>query len=182
MRSATTRRAAVLAASLMAGSALFVLAGCGTDSSSPESSNAVSSTTESVAMTDAWVKAVSGDEEMTAAFGVLTNASSDEVTLVSASTSAAGMVELHEVVMEDGSMVMQPKEGGIVVPADGSATLEPGGDHIMLMELDGAIEPGEVVTFELAFDDGSSVTVDATAKEFSGADEDYDGGQSMDEG
>jgi hypothetical protein len=50
------------------------------------------------------------------------------------------------------------------------------------MELGGTIEPGEVVTLELEFDDGSSITVDATAKEFSGADEDYNGGQSMDEG
>lgn len=133
-------------------------------------------------MSDAWVKAVSDDEEMSAAFGVLTNASADGITLVSASTSVAGMVELHEVVMKDGSMVMQPKEGGIPVPAEGEATLEPGGDHIMLMELGGTIEPGEVVTLELEFDDGSSITVDATAKEFSGADEDYNGGQSMDEG
>ena len=70
-------------------------------------------------------------------------------------------------------MVMQPKEGGIPIPAGGSATLEPGGDHIMLMDVTEPIKPGDVVELELELSDGSTITMTATAKEFSGADEDY---------
>ena len=32
------------------------------------------------------------------------------------------MMEIHEVVDKDGAMVMQPKEGGLVVPAGGTAS------------------------------------------------------------
>jgi copper(I)-binding protein len=161
----------------VAGLALGALTACGSEASDNDSDSAAA-----VGVTDAWVKAIPADEEMTAAFGVLTNESDEDVTLVSATTPAAGMVELHEVVMKDGEMVMQPKEGGITVPANGTSTLEPGGDHIMLMDVTDPIEPGDVVELELEFSDGNTLTMQATAKEFSGAEEDYQSGDSMGDG
>lgn len=35
-----------------------------------------------------------------------------------------------------GSSTMRPKDGGFVIPADGSHALVPGGDHIVLMDLE----------------------------------------------
>jgi copper(I)-binding protein len=172
------RRSRVLTAVAAAGLAVAGLSACGTDDE-PAPTDAAASDT-SISVSDAWVKAV--DSDMTAAFGTLTNNTDAEVTLVAASTSAAPMVELHEVVMKDGSMVMQPKEGGIPIPASGSATLEPGGDHIMLMDVTEPIEPGDLVELELELSDGTTVTMTATAKEFSGADEDYNSDSSMDDG
>ena len=125
-------------------------------------------------MTDPWVKAV--DSGMTAAFGTLSNSSGGEVVLVSASTPASPAVQLHEMAMKDGEMVMQEKADGIPVPAGGQAVLEPGGDHIMLMDVAAPIRPGDVVTLTLTFSDGSTTQVEAVAKEFTGADEDYDDG------
>lgn len=148
---------------------LLVLAGCGEDdgTSAPGTAQA-----DAVTVSDAWVKAV--DEGMTAAFGVLSNGGDAEVTLVSATTPAAAMVEIHEVVMgAGGDMVMQPKEGGVMVAPGSSATLEPGGDHLMLMDVDAAIEPGDEVTLTLEFADGSTLQVTATAKEFTGGNEEY---------
>ncbi len=146
------------------------LVGCGSSagSAAPESS------TSAVTMTDPWVKAV--DSGMTAAFGTLANSSGGEVVLVSASTPASPEVQLHEMAMKDGEMVMQEKAGGIPVPAGGQAVLEPGGDHIMLMDVAAPIRPGDVVTLTLTFSDGSTTQVEAVAKEFTGADEDYDDG------
>lgn len=51
--------------------------------------------------------------------------------------------------------------------------LEPGGDHLMIMDLSRPVQPGEDVTITLELDDGSTMDVVSTAKEFSGADEDY---------
>lgn len=127
---------------------------------------------DDVTVSDTWVKAVDG--EMTAAFGVLDNSGDADATLVAASTPAAARVEIHEVVMgEGGEMVMQPKEGGVVVSAGSSVTLEPGGDHLMLMDVTGPIEPGDEVALTLEFADGSTLDVTATAKEFSGGNEEY---------
>jgi len=145
--------------------AALTLAACGSATS------AGSSTAPAVTASDAWVK--TAQSGMTAAFLTPSNPTGEDVVLASAATPAAGMVELHEMAMADGQMVMRPKEGGITIPAGGSATLEPGGDHIMLMELTGPIAAGDVVTLTLTFGSGETLTVEATAKDFDGGNESY---------
>ena len=46
----------------------------------------------------------------------------------------------------------------------------------MLMDVSEPIQPGDTVPITLTFDDGSTLEMDAVAKEFTGADEDYDDG------
>jgi len=157
-----------LARTAVAAALALTLAACGSNSSS----DGAGTPAPGVTAADAWVKAV--DSGMTAAFLTLTNSTDKDVTLVKASTPAAGMVELHEMAMQDGEMVMQPKAGGIPVKAGGSATLEPGGDHIMLMELTGPVKVGDDVALTLTFDDGTTLEVTAPAKEFDGGNESYE--------
>lgn len=145
----------------------ILLAACG-NQASPAASDTQA---EAVTVTDAWVKATT--DGMTGAFGVLTNDGTTDATVVKATSDVAPRVEIHEVVMADGEMVMQPKEGGIVVPAGGSATLEPGGDHIMLMELGQPLEPGDELILTLEMADGSTLDVTAVAKPFTGGNETY---------
>ena len=47
----------------------------------------------------------------------------------------AAMVELHEMSMVDGAMAMQAMPDGLVVAAGRGKVLEPGGYHVMLMDL-----------------------------------------------
>lgn len=172
-------RTALIATAITA--AAVSVTACGQDdagsSASPETSTSTSSessaATTSITAEDPWVKAV--DSGMTAAFVTLENDSDTEVVLMSASTPASQMVELHEMTVKDGQMVMQPKEGGIPIPAGDHVHLEPGGDHIMLMDVTEPIEPGDTIDLTLTFDDGSTLDVEAVAKEFTGADEDYSG-------
>lgn len=139
---------------------LFGLAACGSDESDA-----------GLSVSDAWVKASDGG--MTAAFGVLTNDSGGEVVVVGAETSASERTELHEVVTTDGEMVMQQKEGGFAVPADGEHTLEPGADHIMILDLASPVEPGDEVTITLSLDGGATYEYSAQAKETEGGEEPY---------
>ena len=74
--------------------------------------------------------------------------------MISATSAAVTDVELHEIAMPDGKMVMRPKKGGFVIPARGTHELEPGGDHIMLMGLAAAVKPGDEVAFTLKLADG----------------------------
>lgn len=82
----------------------------------------------------------------------------------------------------DEGMSMSPIEGGIVIPAGGSLTLEPGSFHIMLMGVTAPIAAGDGVDITLTFSDNSTIGFQATAKEFTGADEDYSGGEDAMEG
>lgn len=133
-----------------------------------------------VSVQDPWAKAA--DSGMTAAFGTLRNASDDDVTIVSATAEdVTDRVELHEMSTdENGQMVMREKDSGITIPAGESHALEPGGDHIMLMELPKAVEPGQEVRVTLTFSDDSTMSFTAPARSFSGAEEDYEGDEGMD--
>jgi hypothetical protein len=164
------RTAAVLSTSLLA---LAMLGACASDSSTDAATQAASSAAAACPLTvaDPWVKAT--DAEMTGGFGVVSNSSDADVTVASAASPAAGMMEIHEVVDKDGQMVMQPKAGGLVVPAGGSAELEPGSDHLMLMKLSAPIEAGDQVQITLTCATGGEVAFTAVAKPFEGGAETY---------
>jgi len=144
-------------------------------------STAASSSAESeVTIADSWVKATVGTEDpsMTAAFGVLTNHTGRDLTIVSATNDVTDRTELHEMAMVDGAMVMRPIAGGIPIPANGTTTLAPGGLHVMIMDAKTPIAPGDDVHVTLTLSDGSTLLFHATAKEFAGANESYNGGTS----
>lgn len=147
------------------------LAGC----ASTDTGTTAATEADSVTITDAWVKAA--DSGMSAAFGELENTGDSDAAIVSITSDASSMMELHEVVDDgSGSMVMQQKDGGFVVPAGGSLTLEPGGFHFMLMDLTAPLVAGDEATFTVTFEDGSTMDFTAPVKDFTGADENYNGG------
>ena len=114
---------------------------------------------------------------MTAAFGILTNDGTEDLVVTGARSDLSDTMELHETVQNpDGSMAMQPKEGGFTVPAGGEHELAPGGDHIMVMEPRPAARAGrDSHHHPRPLSDGSTIDVEATVKEFTGAEEDYQG-------
>jgi len=144
---------------LFALSGLLVVAGCRTAS-------------DGLTVDDPYVKAAAAGE-MTSVFGRLVNSGPDDLTVVSASSDAAESVELHEMVMADGAMVMREKPDGFVVPAGETVELEPGGLHVMLIGLSGDIEPGAQVTVTLTLSDGTEVELTAQAREMANAQESY---------
>ncbi|WP_244296699.1 copper chaperone PCu(A)C [Paenarthrobacter nitroguajacolicus] len=172
-----TKRKIVPVLSLLA-AASFALSGCGQSDAqtSTTQSASPSQSSEPLTVSDTWIK--TADSGMSAAFGSIRNTSDKDVTIVSAAAPVATMVELHETVMgSDGTMKMQAKQGGFVVPARGELKLEPGANHIMLMDLTKPVQAGDEVTFELKTSDGGTVTFTAQAKDFSGANENYTAGE-----
>ena len=146
------------------------LAGCGAD----EAPSEAPSEADSVTISDGWIKSV--DTGMTAGFAEIRNDGAEQVRVVSASTPVAPMMELHEVVPSaDGSMKMQPKEGGFTVAAYDTTVLAPGGDHLMLMNVTDPLTPGTDTEITLTFEDGSSTTFTAQVRDFAGAQENYSG-------
>lgn len=167
-------RFVVAAAALM-----LALSGCSGATEAPAATTDSATSADTLAMTDAWVKA--SESGMTGAFGLLENSGPDDITVVSAETSAASMIELHETVANDaGDMVMQENPDGFVVPAGGSIELVPGGRHIMLMGLTGPLAAGDAAAFTLDLADGSSLDFSAPVKDYTGADETYEGDTEMD--
>lgn len=174
----TPRPFAVFAACILVTASLSA---CGADSAAPAAAPVASPSASAapgaaLSVTDPWAKAADAGE-MTAAFGTLVNHTDATLTVVSAASPLASAVELHEVVEEHGETSMRRKEGGLVIPPSGTHQLAPGGDHLMLMKLTRAAEPGMEIPLTLTLADGTTVEFTATVKEFSGANEDYRPGE-----
>lgn len=126
-----------------------------------------------LSITDAYAKAMPAGQ-MTAIFGRIQNTTGQDVTVVSATTEVAASTELHEMVMDGGRMVMRPRAGGFVVPANGTLDLSPGGLHVMLIGLKQDLVAGQQVTTTLTLSDGSTVVFTATVRDMANAQESYE--------
>ena len=183
-RPLTTRPAAhrALATVVALGLGLAAVTGCSAQQGDEASSSAQSSTSASASaapltLDNGWAKAA--DSGMTAAFGTLTNTSDKDVTLTGATAlGTAESVQLHETVTDgsNGSSTMKEKDGGFTIPAGKSITLEPGGNHIMLMGLTCSLKAGADLTLQLRTDAGTQ-DVTVPVRDYSGAKEEYAPGE-----
>ncbi len=104
-----------------------------------------------VEVKDAWVRTSVQGQKATGAFMKIT--AKDGAKLVGASSPAAGVVEVHEMKMEGDVMKMRAVPGGLDIPAGKTVELKPGGYHVMLMDLKGALLKGSTVPLTLVFKD-----------------------------
>ena len=126
-----------------------------------------------VTIAEAWSRQPAEGQTVTAVYGVVSNASDADVTIVAASSPVSSDVQLHETIMDGDQMTMKEKEGGFVVPAGGEFVFESGGPHIMMMDIDPATYPAMVeVTLEL--DTGESLTFEAEVRAVDGMEMGHD--------
>ncbi len=115
-----------------------------------------------VTVGEPWVRGTVAAQKATGAFMELT--SSEDAVLVSASSPVAGVVEVHHMAMDQGVMKMRaiPR---LDLPAGKTVRLEPGGYHVMLMDLKQQMKAGDVVaiTLEIQGKDGKTRTVEVKA-------------------
>lgn len=116
-----------------------------------------------------------------ALYFVATNNGDTDDFLVGATTDVASAVEIHETTMgDDGSTGMQPVES-LAVSAGGSLELEPGGYHLMLVDVE-RMEVGDTVDITLTWEKAGEMAVKAevvdpadTMGDMDMGDEDEDG-------
>lgn len=90
-----------------------------------------------------------------AIFGTLENASGGTLSIIEANSDVAATVELHTHTMDEASgvMMMRPVDQ-YDVEANNRLTLEPSGNHIMLMGLSKVLTEGETFPLTLVFENG----------------------------
>ena len=121
-------------------------------------------TKKDIVVTNAWVRLMPPSQTTTAAYMVIENNTDKEVILEGASTDVAGMTHLHQMGHKDGMMTMG-SAGEIHIPSKGKATLEPGGLHLMLMDLKKPLNKGDQVPLTLNFQGGNNIVVNADVRE-----------------
>lgn len=85
-------------------------------------------------------------------------------SMESTTTAMSGDSMATETTMGGGMMSMQPVEA-IEVPADGSVALEPGGFHIMLLDVKKVLAVGDTIEVTLTFEKAGEVQATAEVRE-----------------
>ncbi|MEZ5257207.1 MAG: copper chaperone PCu(A)C [Ilumatobacteraceae bacterium] len=180
-RSLFTRSVAAVAALTM------IVAACGDD----KADSTASAATEGVKIEGVWARKSPAMATAGAAYMQITAAEDDALISASTSSDIAGMVQIHEVVpvestettmgdmsmsedsmagsmdsgsMEMGEMTMREVES-IALPAGETVSLQPGGYHVMLLDLPAPLELGQTFTLELTFEKAGTVPVEVTVAE-----------------
>lgn len=112
---------------------------------------AAASAAAEVTVQDAWVRATVPGQKTSGAFMQLT--SSSDLTLVGARSPVAGIVEIHEMAMDDNMTMRMRAVKAIPLPAGKPVALKPGGFHVMLLDLKETMQPGKPVKLTLVVKD-----------------------------
>jgi copper(I)-binding protein len=103
-----------------------------------------------VTVKDAWVRGTVPAQKATGAFLTLT--STEDAKVVAASSPVAGMAQIHVSESQGGIMRMHAIDA-IDLPAGKAVELQPGGSHIMLMQLAHPLAAGDSVALALTVED-----------------------------
>lgn len=99
-----------------------------------------------------------------AAYFTVTNNGSEADRLAAASAPVAKVVEIHEIVDNNGVKEMRPLENGLELPAGETVALAPGGYHIMLIGLTQDLTEGMTYDLTLTFEKAGEVVVPVTVQ------------------
>lgn len=116
---------------------------------------------------DPWARETPPGVSHGAAYMTLVNEGGVKDRLIGARSGVANVAELHTHLMEDGVVKMRGLEG-VNVPPGTPVVFEPGGLHIMLIELKEPLEAGERFPLTLEFERAGDMTVEVEVRKPSG--------------
>ena len=110
---------------------------------------------QNISVHNAWARATVQGQKATGAFMTLT--SKTDTRLVGVSTSVAGVAEVHEMKMDNNVMQMRALPDGLALPAGKAVALQPGGFHVMLMDLKLPLQKDTTIPLTMRFKDAKGV-------------------------
>ena len=110
-------------------------------------------TGDPIVVRDAWIREPP-PRSPAAGYLVIENRGGESVALVAVAAEVAERTEIHVMEYKDDRMTMR-RVAKLQIPAGEEVALEPGGTHLMLMELRQPLRDGDEVELVLRFGDGT---------------------------
>ncbi len=123
----------------------------------------IASNAQALEIKDAWARASAGMARAGGAFMVIDNTGGEADRVLSASAPVSPITELHTHI-KDGEVMRMRQVPEIEVPADGTVMLQPGGLHVMFMQLPEPLKEGDTFPVTLTFEKAGDVVVDVTVQ------------------
>jgi len=114
---------------------------------------------DDITVKQAWSRATPKGAQVAGGYFTIENHGATLDKLISAASTAAAKVEIHEMTTLDGVMVMRPVDGGLVIPPGASVTLAPGGNHLMFIGINVPFSEGEHIPAALMFERTGKIDV-----------------------
>lgn len=106
-----------------------------------------------------WSRATPRGAQVAGGYLVIENKGADADRLVSATSEISGRVELHEMTVQNGVMKMRPLVRGLEIEPGATAKFEPGGLHVMFMNLKRPLKQGDKFKGTLVFEKAGPIEV-----------------------
>ena len=107
-----------------------------------------------------WARPTPAGAKVGGGFLKITNEGKEVDRLISGSSPASRIFEIHEMKHEGGVMKMRALERGIEIKPGETVELKPGGLHVMFIDLNAPLKDGESVKGELVFEKAGKVQID----------------------
>jgi hypothetical protein len=114
-----------------------------------------------IEISQAWARATAAGAKVGGAYVTIVNHGTADDRLTGAASPIAAKVTLHTTQEENGVMKMRPL-AEVPVKAGATVTFQPGGMHIMLVDLTRPLKVGETFPLTLSFDKAGSVPATVT--------------------
>ena len=118
--------------------------------------SSASGASDTLIISDAWVRATPPGKMMTAGYASLENVSKEVITITGVSAEAAGHTSLHETRIERDRSTMRPV-ARLSIEAGERVSLKPGGLHIMLMKLSESLSDGQSIDICLELENNENL-------------------------
>lgn len=100
--------------------------------------------------------------EVAGVYLVIENGSGVDDHLIGASTDIAGAVEIHSTTEDDAGRSIMEEQERLAVPAGSTVTFEPGGLHLMLLQVSEPLQVDDTFDLELEFAEAGPMQVEVT--------------------
>ncbi|MDX1672211.1 MAG: copper chaperone PCu(A)C [Balneolaceae bacterium] len=120
--------------------------------------------TQQMELLDAWVRPGKKDK-MSAGYLDIYNGTAQTDTLIGVYTPAAGLAEIHESFRQEGGLIGMRPAGKQAINSGDTLSLEPGGFHIMLSELQRTLSPRDTLLLHFEFSESGVKSVEAVVRQ-----------------
>ncbi len=110
---------------------------------------------------DAWVRETPPGSSVTALYMSIGNSGNEDDTLKGVSVGVSKSAEIHVTSVDSGGVATMEMMKSVDVPARKSVLFEPGGMHIMLIDLAEPLKSGDIVEIDLQFEKAGRIKAHA---------------------
>lgn len=107
-----------------------------------------------------WSKATFKGAPVGGGYMSITNSGSEPDRLVKVTSDISGMIQIHEMRVQNGMMKMGQVPGGAEIKPGETVEFAPGGLHVMIMGLKAPLTAGEKIKATLTFEKAGDVPVE----------------------